>query len=381
MPITAKILKRHCNILKPFAKRGVEFAIHGYVHTDFSHLSSDEQYNSFLRALEIFDKCEIKSTGFRNPYLRGNSGTYLAAKKMGFRWSSNKVISWNVLEEKNFPKRKWNNYKRALEFVYNYWDSEECLPIPETNDNLVEIPISMPDDEMLVDRLGITNRERLKEPWKQILIRAHQSGGLFVLQLHHERIPYCLPAVSFLLEKANSFEPKIWTASLGEIAEWWKEKNSYEFAYETSKGKEYNINIKGSRKSYLVFNNIKINPDNDVEPFINGYNIMPLKNLRIPINPVIGVHPAAPIELINYLRDDGFLYEISLFKDRYIIYLDGFQNFESRQRKDLLKFIETSGYPILRVWRWPDKAASCLAITGDIDCLTLGDIIKRIFEF
>jgi len=45
---------------------------------------------------------------------------------------------------------------------------------------------------------------------------------------------------------------------------------------------------------------------------------------------------------------------------------------------ELIETIEASPGPLVRYWRWPDGAKSALAVTGDMDALTLLDYAARL---
>jgi hypothetical protein len=47
---------------------------------------------------------------------------------------------------------------------------------------------------------------------------------------------------------------------------------------------------------------------------------------------------------------------------------------------DVLDAIDRAPGPLVRVWRWPHGARSALAVTGDIDALTLFDFAVRSWE-
>src|SRR3989339_596129 len=53
--ITAVILKRHPELIRELNRRGIEFAIHGYIHTDYGVLAPQEQTGHFSRAIKVFD--------------------------------------------------------------------------------------------------------------------------------------------------------------------------------------------------------------------------------------------------------------------------------------------------------------------------------------
>lgn len=42
--------------------------------------------------------------------------------------------------------------------------------------------------------------------------------------------------------------------------------------------------------------------------------------------------------------------------------------------------VEGSGAPMVRLWRWPERAASALAVTGDLDAMSLGDYAGRFYR-
>ena len=46
---------------------------------------------------------------------------------------------------------------------------------------------------------------------------------------------------------------------------------------------------------------------------------------------------------------------------------------------EIVKFIEKTNEPLLRINLWPKRARSALCITGDLDALTLWDFGLRIF--
>ena len=43
----------------------------------------------------------------------------------------------------------------------------------------------------------------------------------------------------------------------------------------------------------------------------------------------------------------------------------------------VLKGIEASEAPLVRIWQWPFKARCALCITGDIDAMTIWDYVRR----
>ncbi|MCK4306796.1 polysaccharide deacetylase family protein [candidate division WOR-3 bacterium] len=224
LPVTAIILERHPEIIRNLQDKGVELAVHGYVHTDYTELSREKQLEHFEHAIKIFKKQGIRFRGFRAPYVKWNEDTMAAIHELGFLWESSKTVMWNVLDdyEASLPKKNWEAYKKVLK-LYNPVDAFAHPVLPEIKGNFVEIPLSLPDDEMLVDRLHLP-QEKIKEVWQKILSLTYERGELFTLQVHPERFPFLREEIKSVIEQARMYNPKIWIASLDEIARWWGKK-------------------------------------------------------------------------------------------------------------------------------------------------------------
>src|SRR4030042_3390443 len=53
-PIPAVTLNRHPDLIRNLARRGAEFAVPGYIHTDYGAVSLQEQRRHFEKAINIF---------------------------------------------------------------------------------------------------------------------------------------------------------------------------------------------------------------------------------------------------------------------------------------------------------------------------------------
>ena len=62
-----------------------------------------------------------------------------------------------------------------------------------------------------------------------------------------------------------------------------------------------------------------------------------------------------------------------------MIFMSYWNNTEGTEKR-IVEEIEQSDAPLLRYWRWPDKARSAMSVTGDIDSVTLSDFVLRILE-
>jgi hypothetical protein len=83
---------------------------------------------------------------------------------------------------------------------------------------------------------------------------------------------------------------------------------------------------------------------------------------------------------VEFLNSEGYITEENEQPVKYGIYLDGLARFQDADKRSLLEKIDRSGAPLLRYWRWPDRARMALTVTGDIDSITLIDFALRIYE-
>ena len=224
-PVTAVVARRYPKMIRKLHEEGAEFAIHGYVHTDYSQLSEEEHRRHLVKAIRIFEENGIPFQGFRSPYLRWNGDTQNAIHQFPFHWTSQQVVVWDVINLKEFSSSSQRAYEKVLN-LYRPLNSADHPVLPQIRNGIVEIPVSIPDDETLVDRLGIRDSEKIYEIWRKILDETHRRGEVFVLQLHHERIPACGEALEKLLRYGKTLKPPVWVATLSQIALWWKERNS-----------------------------------------------------------------------------------------------------------------------------------------------------------
>jgi len=375
--ITANLIPRHPKLIRGLQARGVEFAIHGLVHTDYARLSLDKQRDHIKRAMRIFDSYGVEFSGFRCPYLSSNSDTLLAAGDLGLKWESSDVVSWDVLDLSKYTARQLEAYNKVNE-LYSAKSISMEKPMPKLINGLVEIPVSIPDDEALVDRLGVRDRFKIAAIWEDILKKSYERGELFTIQLHHERIDFCGMALTRVLEKASSFQPSVWVAQLKEIAEWVIELKSIELRVDQCGERKFKVRADGSKRASVLFKNIKANVES--KDWTDGYRLAAENEFEVEAEaiPAVGVSPETPDKTINRLRDEGFIVEVTDSPGRYSYYLDTKEDRESFD--DLIEAIEISGKPVIRLWRWPNGARSALSCTGDIDSITIIDFARRFVE-
>ena len=377
-PITAINLRRHPELIRKLSQRGVEFAIHGHIHTDYKQLSLEEQTWHLEKAIDIFKSCQIPFKGFRCPYLKWNRDLLRTISEFNFLYDSSKIILWDVINKSKYRGQGWKAYKKLLDF-YEPKDAKEYLALPEFESNFIEIPVSMPDDEAITDRLGITDKKEITEILEMIFQETYARGELFTLQLHHERIRLWRNALETTLHQARELDPPVWIAPLKEIAEWWKEKDKFSFEVTPQNNRKYTINARCSEKATVLVRNSKVNKS--TFDWANGYKSIDDSNFTIESStrPFIGVSPDSSRDAISFLRSEGFVVEESDQPKDYGIYFDNLADFQETDAKPISEKIENSNAPLFRFWRWPNKAKSALTITGDIDSITLIDFFLRLF--
>ena len=374
--VTAKVLERHPKLLNQIARENIELAIHGYRHIDYSRLSKELQLRHFEKAVEIFRKNEIPLSGFRFPYLRYNRRSNYIPYANLFDYLSNDAILWNPPEATGFPKRKQRSYQTMLN-LYDYKPSEKNISLPRYQDNILNIPISLPDDDLLIDRLGIKDASALYHIWNDILKQTYQRGELFNLSVHPERFPFYGEAIEALLQINHALNPKIWVASLKSIHDWWKEKEEFRIEINQDGNDEYIIHAHCSKRASVLIKSKDSNNGN----FFKGYtiaenNVFTIKSRK---RPVIGVSPKSSPQLTDFLKNEGFIFETSSAKDDYSVFLEGLETFNEKDEMRTLQEIDHIHSPLIRFWRWPDRCRSALSISCDIDAFTSIDFLLRLF--
>lgn len=374
-PITAVTLKRHSDIIQEYQTKKVEFAIHGYTHEDYSLLNQHELEAQIKKSINIFNDAGLSPQGFRSPYLRQNKYLYSVIGNTSLSYVSNQPFFWETPDICELTITDLTGYKKGFTY-YEPWLSTLRPSIPRFVDNLVEIPVSLPDDEILVDRCQLDSSSIIKV-WLSMLMQAYQRGELFTLQLHPERIPLCAECLEVLLIEARALKPAIWCATLGEIANWWKELNQAEVEITSRQGNQYQVSTKTSKSVTILTRGVEVVSPSS--PAWNNNHEVKTSDFTLVSNqrPIIGISHRSSPDLKIFLKQQGYITEISQEKELYSFYFD-MEYFDSSQEKSVLELIEKSNRPLVRLCRWPDGAQSALAITGDIDAMTLWDYGLRL---
>ncbi len=373
LPVTSTALARHQSLARKIQSEGLELAVHGYSHIDYSQLSLEQQIDHFQRARHIFENAGVKVTGFRSPYLRWNSDTITALCECGFTYDSSPALYWDVAKE-------WetDSFLHVLSF-YGAEAASLYPSIPNIPKGLVRIPYCLPDDEALIERLNLSDKTDMEKIWLSMLNKIYTAGELFTLGLHPERVSLCKDALRAVLKQARRLSPSVWIARLDEIAEWYTALGQASFiAQYQDDGKIY-IKIKKPSRAFIISRSVNI--DVQQKPWAQGYHQILTSEFTISNSgkPWIGLPPSRPESLELYLRHQGFLVEISTEPASFSYFFDQ-ASFKAEDERDLLSSLETGSKPLLRLGRWPDGAQAALSITGDVDAFTIWDYGMRIFN-
>jgi len=369
-PVVSTILQRNAKVLSRYPSGRLEFAVHGYAHTDYTQLSYEKQAAHLTQAKQIFQSLGMAPKGFRAPYLRANRDTIAILQNLGFLYDSSQGLSWDVLKH---PEP--SAYHRALGF-YGALSAEEIPSLPSFEGDLVRIPYSLPDDESLVQRLGFHNVKDITAVWCAMLHRTYQLQELFALGIHPERTVLCLVSVSEVLAEARRLSPHVWIANLEEIAQWWQARAKTRIQLADEDAQTVRITLDGPPDLTVLLRDVESAAPTTA--WAQNYRCTPATTLTVhaPLRPFVAVAPDTAPALKAFLQQHGYIVEVSTQPASYAYYFDQ-PNFAVSQQRDILKSLEETSRPLVRLGRWPAGAQSAMCITGDIDAMTIWDYAAR----
>jgi hypothetical protein len=370
LPITAAVAARHPKVITEYAARGMEFPVHGYWHVDHAALPERVQLAHLARARDAFETAGIPFGGFRAPYLRWNDATLRAVAANHYLYDASQAMYVDLEEG-----RVTDAYRRVLEFC-GALPARDHPVVPWTESDLVRIPYVLPDDESLLDRLAIESPDEITAQWMRMFATLHERGELFTLAVHPERVEPCAEGIAAVLDAARRAPLPVWIAPHEEIARWWHERGRASIEVADRGEGHLRVCVRGPVGITTLARGLEIEC---AEPWADGYDLVhgTRFDVRVAARPFIGVHPATPRALSDFLREQGFVVETSEDDRAYTCFLRR-SHFTRRDQRALLDEIDRASFPLLRFGRWPQGAHSALSITGDIDALTLGDYVYRI---
>ena len=372
-PTTACVLERHPKLLRRYAERGVELALHGLVHGDHAALDHARQRATIARAMELFGRSGLRASGFRGPYLRYNDATLDVLRSLGLRYHSSQAVVFPLLSS-DLDAAAASRYALALR-LYSAVDARAVAVRPRLRDGLVDIPVAVPDDEILLDRIRVTE-PALSAEWLHILELIYRRGDLFTIQLHPERVSELGQALEACLTSARVHHPAVHVACLDDLAAWWIRRAGFSLRVMPAASGRCRVSLVADPQATLLVRGLDV----PAAPWYGRDSrcerrVFEADAARLPM---VGVSRRSPPDLLRFVAEEGFATEVSDDRERFGAYVDCSDAAWSEAA--VLDAIESGTGPLVRVWRWPDGARSALAVTGDIDALTLRDFVVRSWE-
>ena len=385
--IPAVVLDRHPGLLAEIAGARAEIGMHGYVHNDYRTLSHAEQYKQTEKAISVFEERQIPFQGFRNPYLGWTEASLSVFTQLGFRYDSNDAVLHDVVDLDAFSPLLRSGYEKSFELFQAIERTAYTLR-PYFVGKLLRIPTSIPDDEMLFDRLRITNTREIGRIWSSIMERVYDLGGIYVLNLHPERGVLCQFALRALLASTLDVALPIWVTNLMNVAQWWKERTQFRLNITPLAPDHWQVEASCSRATLLA-RHIVIE---DAPTILwHGADVQVLSE-RFSVHaaqcPCIGLSYQTSEELEDFLCEQGYPFVRCSEVDaqRYACYLDMPEGLgktrkeQIRSKSELLSQLMELEAPLVYYGCWPNGCRSALSITGDIDSVTIQDFFRRVVE-
>jgi glycosyltransferase involved in cell wall biosynthesis len=375
LPTPGRLVARHGKLCSALQEMGAELAVHGYDHVDFRALTPAEAHRQFSAAVEAFQRAGIEVHGFRCPYLSYSEDVLKAASDRAFTYSSNLAIAWDVAEAG--ARSRMPGLCDQLRKFYRPKSSASVVCVPRAINGLVEIPASLPDDLLLFDGLG-TGEAGLADSWTAMLRESHRRGELFALLFHTEIFDRCLFAFDQLLREAKTLQPEVWVTRLREVSAWWREKAAFRVEVDAHDANHLRLEFCCSPSATVLARHLS---NGTAEPWDGEYHIVRDRSLIVPAEPrpFIGLSPDMSGAVATFLREQGYITEVTDNPNGYGVYLDAAATRALGTEVQIVNYIESVKAPLVRFWRWPHGARSAFCITGDLDALSLPEYALRLF--
>jgi peptidoglycan/xylan/chitin deacetylase (PgdA/CDA1 family) len=392
--IPAVVLERHPALVADLARRGCEVGIHGYVHNDYRYLDADTQAAQVRRAMDIFERAAVPFQGFRNPYLGWTPESPKVFAALGLTYDSNEAVIHEVLDRASLDEQQRDGLARSLVLFQAIPCSTYTLR-PRREQEIVRIPTSIPDDEMLFDRLRLDTMT-IGGLWSEVMRQVYTAGGIYVLNLHPERGILCRLALDALLSTAAHQECPVWIARLDEVAAWWQERSRFRWVLTPAGGardgnsRRWRMQARCTERATLLARRVRIVEGAGAELWY-GQDVRLASHTCIVEAercPVVALSARTADDVAAFLDEHGFPWMRADHGQagHFTLFLDlpgGLGATREEQiacRGALLDQLLELDAPLMYFGCWPAGARAALSITGDIDSLTIQDFFLRIRE-
>lgn len=387
--IPAVVLNRHPALIAEIKGLGAEVGVHGYVHNDYRTLTPGEQYKQTEKAISVFQQTNIPHQGFRNPYLGWTEDSLRVFEALGFLYESNEAVIHDVINLDALSPLIRSGYEKSLKLFQAIPRSTYSLR-PHFEGNLLRIPTSIPDDEMLFDRLRMGANE-VGRAWSRVMQSVYDLGGLYTLNLHPERGILCKRALDGLLRYASARPLIVWTTRLQDVAQWWQERRQFRLALTPVAPGRWQVELTCTPRATLLARHLTVE-DQPTSAWFGVDKRVHCASQHMLVSaaqcPCIALSPETPQSVADFLHEQGYpvVYDAEEVASTYALYLDIPQGLgtvreeQLQRRSELVERIEQLEAPLLHFGCWPDGQRAALAISGDIDSVTVQDFFLRILE-
>ena len=368
-PTPATVVARHPRLIAYLHAQGAEIAIHGDVHVDMQALSPEEQRRHIRQAVARFRAHGLPVHGFRAPYLRWNPTLLEALREINV-YDSSLAVYWDAV-----PTLDTFAHQR-MRRVLLFYGAQTLSPwplYPVQQQGVLRLPVSLPDDEMLVDRLGWRDSAAIAGVWHHMLTTTHRQGGLLVLQLHPERFFTCADALRQVLIAARTLRPPVWITTMQAVAAWWQARAQAVVKVQPTNG-GWHITVEGLANASLLVNATL--PPGHERWDDHWYHVPgPEVTLYSPRRPTIGVTGQVPQAGVEALRAAGYIVEPATGQQALVL---DTPTWTPAVQAEVWHRVHTHVSPLVRIAPWPDGARCALCITGDLDAVTWWDFLSRL---
>jgi peptidoglycan/xylan/chitin deacetylase (PgdA/CDA1 family) len=365
-----RLVKKHQAFMRQLQDAGVELAVHGFDHVDFRSLTPAGAAQQFEQAASAYAASGLRFSGFRCPYLSFSHDMAAGVPQRMFRYSSNEAVWWDVVEGR--LANGSGAIFEALEAFYSPRSASASVVLPRQVGQLIELPVSLPDDLQLLDGLN-AGESGIRDAWLEVLRRSHERGELFVVLVHPESFYDCAGALNALVASARSLSPTVWIARLDDLADWWAELATFSVSVD---GRSVAFSCT-DRATVLVRG---LGPLPSARDWFGRYSVLTDRTLELAISdlPFIGVAEGVPERVVATLRGMGYVVERGPAASACSTYLDERLVSPATTDREVVELIDRADAPLVRFWQWPAAARSALAVTGDLDSLSLLDYVARL---
>jgi peptidoglycan/xylan/chitin deacetylase (PgdA/CDA1 family) len=387
--VTANAARRHPEVLCPYRDSLVELGIHGWRHSDHQCSNLATQHAEVRRAAAELGQLGLQPAGWRSPYLRSGAGTLDEVGALGLRWEASASLEFPCARKHLLDARGADTWERAIGF-YGAESWQTRLALPWVSGGVVRFPTSLPDDEMLVDRLNLPTAE-MTAIWLEMFNRTHADGELLVMQLHPERARDFAGPLAALLARARAAQPAVWIASLSELADWWLRRSAARLSVERAAA-GWAVAVEGpvDTRAECLYPLATVETDAvsvgarstraGGAPREAPWTTKTGRALTVEgdVWPGVGVGSANAEPSVARLHALGLAAEAAAPGRAYAATLDETSDAALAALARRVGRGEGLAGPLVRLAPWPEGYRSAVAITGDVCAITLYDFAARL---